>query len=109
MCNSCHPDQLRGCAWCEVSLPMRPPSGSTPDFRSRLPRPMDGRQVSTLTMWVRVLLGAPCFSPVRGSYPAACQFESDRGGHICVRGGTRHTHDVENVGIVGSSPTERTN
>lgn len=59
-------------------------------IRSSLPRPMDGRQVSTLTMWVRVLLGAPDNLPggghSRASYAQRQRFESSRGG-ICVRGG----------------------
>lgn len=50
---------IRGNAWCETSLPMTLLPDSTSGSRSNLPRPKDGRQASTLTMWVRILLGAP--------------------------------------------------
>lgn len=90
-CESCHPDQFADAHGvrsrcqrnrCRVRLPMSAPEK---------PRPTDGRRSSTPTMWVRILLGAP-YSPCRldrcaGSYPAACQFESDRGGQTCVRDG----------------------
>ena len=37
----------------------------------------------------------------------SCEFDSRRW-HLCGRGGTRHTHDVESVGFGGSNPLVHT-